>query len=278
MIEKAIDFRKKREPGDIITDSFKFLKQEYKPILKLVGIYVLPFILLYAFVQIELQQKFLGKIDFTDTDKLMANIGPVYMNLFFAGIFSLFVQSLLIATYYSYLEAYVKRGKGNFSLSDITPLLFSNGIMALKANLLLFLVVITGLFLCIVPGLYFANTLSIVVMVYMFERKGTANAFLRTAFLVNKQWWNTLMLNLVAIVLVWSAVMLINLPSMFTDTSVNLFGTEPINVDQLPAWYWPLSGISSIVGSVLWIIPYTFWAFQYFNLEERTNAKFPPTT
>ncbi len=276
MIDKEIQFRKKRETGEIITDSFKFLKQEYKPILKLVSIYVLPFIILYAFVQVQVQQKFLGKIDFSDTEKLMSNIGPVYMNLFTAGVFSLFVQSLLIATYYTYLEAFIKKGKGNFSLSEITPLLFSNGIMALKANLLLFLVVITGLFLCVVPGLYFANTLSIVVMVYMFERKGTANAFLRTAFMVNTQWLNTLMLNLLAIVIIWSAGMIVTLPSVFAGGSANLFSAQPINTEQLPMWYWVLSGVSSVVSSVVCIIPYTFWAFQYFNLDERTREKFPP--
>ncbi len=276
MIEKEIEFRKKREIGDVITDSFKFLRQEYKPVLKLTVIYVLPFILLYAYVQIQVQQKFLGKIDFTDSETLMANIGPVYSNLLIAGIFSLFVQSLLIATYYSYVEAYIKKGKGNFTLSEITPLLFSNGVMALKANLLLFLIVVTGLFLCIVPGLYFANTLSIVVMVYMFERKGTANAFLRTAFMVNTQWWNTLLLNLLSIVIIYTASILISVPAVFIGGSIDFLGTEKLNVEQLPSWYWVISGVASVVSSILWLIPYTFWAFQYFNLDERIREKFPP--
>ncbi len=277
MIEKEIQFKKKREIGEIITDSFKFLQQEYKPVLRLVFIYVLPFLLLYAFVQIQVQQKLLGGIDFSDTERLKENIVPFYKNLFMSGIFSLFVQSLLAATFYTYVEAYLIKGKGNFTLSDITPLLFSNGLIALKANILLFIIVIIGLFLCIVPGIYFANTLSIVVIVSMFERKGTINAFIRTAFLVNSQWWNTLLLNLLAIVLIWSASFIISIPTMFTGASVDLFGTEPINTEQLPVLYWVLSGLSSVVGSVLWIIAYTFWAFQYFNLDERMKEKFPPT-
>ena len=276
MIEKEIQFQKRREIGDIITDSFKFLQQEYKPVLKLVTIYVLPFILLYAFVQIQVQQKLMGGIDFSDIDKLKENIGPFYKNLFMSGIFSLFVQSLLAATFYSYVEAYIKKGKGNFNLSDITPFLFSNGLIALKVNLLLFLVVIVGLFLCIVPGIYFANTLSIVVIVSMFERKGTANAFLKTAFLVNSQWWNTLLLNLLAIIIIWSVGFVVTIPAMFAGVSVDLFGTGPIKTEQLPVWYWVLSGFSSVISSILWIVIYTFWAFQYFNLNERAKAKFPP--
>ena len=276
MIEKEIQFRKKREVGEIVTDSFKFLQQEYKPVLKLVLIYVLPFMLLYAFVQVQIQQKLLVGFDFTDTEKLMENFGPIYKNLLMSGIFSLFVQSLLAATFYSYVEAYIKNGKGNFTLADITPLLFSNGLIALKANILLFVIVVIGLFLCFVPGIYFANTLSIVVIVNMFERKGTANAFLRTAFLVNSQWWNTLLLNLLAIIIIWSASFIVSIPAMFSGVSVNLFGSEAVNTDQLPIWYWALSGLSSVISSILWIIAYTFWAFQYFNLDERMKAKFPP--
>ncbi|MBN2636778.1 MAG: hypothetical protein JXR61_10945 [Prolixibacteraceae bacterium] len=275
MIEKEIQFRKRREVGEIITDSLKFLRNEYKPILKLVTIYVLPFIVLYAIVQIQVQQKFLGKIDLTDTENLMANIGPFYKNLFTAGIFSLFVQSLLISTYYSYVEAYIKKGKENFKLSDITPLLFSNGLMALKANLLLFLIVITGFLLCILPGLYFANTLSIVVVVYMFERKGISGAFLRTAFLVNSQWGNTLVLNLLAIIIIWLAGYILSIPTLFMG--VDLTSTAIIDIEQIPLQYWIVSGVASVISSVLWIIPYTFWAFQYFNLDERTKINLPPT-
>lgn len=273
MIEKEIQFQKKREVGEIITDSFKFLQQEYKPVLKLVVTYVLPFLVLYAFIQIQVQQKFIGKIDLADTENLMANIGPFYKNLFMSGIFSLFVQSLLISTYYSYVEAYIKNGKGNFTLSDITPLLFSNGLIALKANLLYFIIVLTGIFLCIVPGIYFANTLSIVVMVYMFERRGISNAFLRTAFLVNTQWWNTLILNLLAIIIIWLTGFILTIPTMFMGIDLSITGI--MDIEKIPMQYWIVSGFATVISSALWIIPYTFWAFQYFNLDERTKTQLP---
>jgi len=117
MIEKEIEFRKKREIGDIFTDSFEFIRQEFKPISKLVAIYVLPFIVLYSLVQVYLQKNIISKIDFSNTEALLENIGPVYLNVFLFVLFGLFVQSLLIATYYSYIEVYIKKGKGNFDLS-----------------------------------------------------------------------------------------------------------------------------------------------------------------
>ena len=61
------------------------------------------------------QIKISGKIDFSDSEKILANIGPLYKNIFLFSLFGLFVQSLLIGTYYSYIEIYIKKGKGNFT-------------------------------------------------------------------------------------------------------------------------------------------------------------------
>jgi len=100
MIEKEIQFRKKREIGEIFTDSFEFIGQEIKPISKLIAIYVLPFIVLYGFVQIYLQKNVVSKIDFTNTEALLENIGPIYLNVFLFALFGLFLHSLLIANFF----------------------------------------------------------------------------------------------------------------------------------------------------------------------------------
>jgi len=213
MTEKEIQFRKKREISDIFTDSFEFIKQEYKPISRLVLIYVLPFLLLYGVVQVYLQKNVISKIDFSDTEALLANIGPVYLNVFLFALFGLFVQSLLIATYYSYIEIYVKKGKGNFDISEITPLLFSNGLLAIGASLVIFIVVMFGLVLCIIPGIYFANTFSIVIIIFIFEKKGLGSALIRSAFLVKSEWWNTFLINIVGIVMIWTVSFIMSIPS-----------------------------------------------------------------
>ncbi|HSH20593.1 MAG TPA: hypothetical protein VLA03_09070 [Draconibacterium sp.] len=274
MIIKEIQFRKKREIGDIFSDTFTFIKQEINPISRLVTIYVLPFILLYAVVQVYLQKNIINKIDFSDSEALLAMIGPVYLNIFLFALFGLFVQSLLIATYYTFIEAYVKKGNGNFDLAEITPLLFSNGLRAIGTSFVIFCVVILGLMLCFVPGIYFANTLSLAIIILIFEKKGIGIALLRSAFLVKSQWWNTFLINITGIILIWVANFIMSLPMVLTGLSINIF--DPVKTPvEFPDWYWILIGISTAVSSVLYIIPYTFMAFQYFNLDERMKEIVP---
>jgi len=274
MIEKEIKFRKKRELGELISDSFDFIKQEYKPISKLILTYVLPFLILYGIVQVYFQMKVIGKFDLTDPEAFMANIDPLfYKNLLLYFLFGIFVQSLLISTFYSYIEMYIKKGKGNFELSEITPYLFSNGLLALGAGLIWFIVTMFGFMLCVLPGIYFANTFSLVVFIVLFERKGLGNALSRSWSLVNTQWWATLLLSIVGILIIWTISFVIALPTMILSAGTNVQNSmETGNIEQ-PLWYWVLIGINTVISSLFWIIPYTFLAFQYFNLDERTKVE-----
>lgn len=275
MKETEIQFRKKREIGDIYTDSFLFIRQEHKPLSKLIAVYVLPFMVMYGFVQIYLQKNVISKIDFTDQEALFANIGPIYLNIFLFSLFGLFVQSLLIAAYYTYIEAYVNKGKGNFDLADITPQLFSKGLLAIGASLVIFIVVIFGLILCIVPGIYFANSLSLAFIILIFEKKGLGNALMRSTFLVNTQWWSTFLINITGIILIWTARFVMSVPAVISGVAGNIFDSNPPPTEY-PDWYWILIGVSTVVSSVLWIIPYTFLAMQFFNLQERMNQIVKP--
>lgn len=271
MEQKEIRFRQQRDLGQILSDSFDFLKQEYKPILRMIGIYVLPFLVLYAGAQVYLQKNVLVNIDFSDPEAMMASIKPLEGNLFIFLLFGLFIQSLLVGTYFSYLEAYVKFGKGNFQLSDISPRFFSNSLMALGAGLIFTFSSLFGAMLCFLPGIYIANTLSLTFFTVIFEKQGISNAVGKSWKLVNTQWWNTLGLNILGLILWYAIGLVFSIPSIIIGFTGGLNAALTESPVDYPQWYWVLAGITSIVSTVALIIPYTFQAFQYFNLEVREN-------
>ena len=275
MSDKEIQFQKVRETGEIINDSFEFLREEIRPVSKLILRYVLPFILVYGGLQVYIQMKVLGSIDFSDPESFLGDIGPIYTNILLASLFAVFVQSLLAGTFYSYVEIYVRKGKGNFDPADIGPALFSNTLVALGANLLLYFITLIGVILCILPGIYFANSLSPLVIVLFMEKKGLADALSRTWRLVHTQWWNTFLLNVLGVVIIYAAGFVVTLPASFVGGMSAAGGFQGDKITTFPDWYWVLSGLSTVVSALLWVVPYTFLAFQYFNLKER-NAPAPP--
>lgn len=275
MVGREFQFRKKRELGEIINDSFEFLKEEIRPVFQLIIPYVLPFILLYGGLQVYVQMKFINAIDFSDPESLLGNIGPVYLNVLLSSLFAVFVQSLLVGTFYSYLEVYIRKGKNNFDLEEIKPVLFSNTLVALGANLILYFLVLLGVFMCILPGIYFANTLSPLVMVLLFEKKNITDGFSWTWRLVHSQWWQTFLLNLLGVVITYVAGFVVSIPTQLTESGAQVVGIEATTSTGFPDWYWVLIGISTVVSTIFWLVPYTFLAFQYFNLKERNDPE-PP--
>ncbi|MBN1821537.1 MAG: hypothetical protein JW833_12520 [Prolixibacteraceae bacterium] len=271
MTGKEILFREKRDIGKIISDSFQFIKNEFRPLFGIILIYVIPFFILFAFLQINAQQRLLESGFLNDPEIFMNNPLPFYKKVFVTVLFNVFAQCLYTAVIYSYIEVYVKKGKGNFSTGDVTSELFNNSLIALGAGAMITVIVFFGLIFCIIPGIYFANTLSLVIMIAVFEKKGISMALKRSWNLVNAQWWNTFLLNIIAFLIIMAVGFVFSIPTFIAGLTNSLMGLGQPESFEYPQWYWYLTGIDSVVSSLLYIIPYTFMAFQYFNLDERFN-------
>lgn len=281
-MEKTVLFPRKRETGEIYQDALRFLHSERKPLARIIAVYVLPFLLIYAAAQVFMQMKLAGSADLMremEPEKLIKEIGPVYKNLMITLAFYLFVQSLYMAAIFSYVQVYVARGKGGFTSGEVITLLSSNALLALGASLGVAFISFSGLFLLIIPGLILANSLSLTPFIAIFERKGIPFALLRSFLLTSKGWWHTLVLNLTGILIIWGVNILLTLPlsAMLTATgsatpaSAAAAPPAAVTAAALPTelWQWIALGAALAISSLFAILPFLFQAFQYFNLTAR---------
>jgi hypothetical protein len=270
---KNIEFRLKRETGDIIQATLAFLRSEYKQLGKLIAIYVLPFMVLYAITQVFLQIKLTeaaGVLSELEPENLMDEIGGLYGNFLLIIFFNVFVQSLLVALVYSYVQVYLRRGRGNISDSEVTALLFPNSGKALITGFFAAIMSLMGLTLCLLPGIIIANSLSLAIFIAIFENKGLGYSLLRSWALVKRQWWATFALNVIGILFVWLASITISLPAVFYDA---FSGNVASELAVIPPWRWWVSGLSVVGSSVTAVVVFIFLAFQYFNLTEREKEE-----
>lgn len=276
MMVKPVEFPRPRETGEIYQDALRFLRSEWKPMGRIMAIYVLPFILIYAVAQVFMQMKLAGSsemISEMEPEKLMKEIGPIYKNLMITLAFYLFVQSLFMAAVFSCVQAYIARGKGGYTAGDVAPILSSNALMTLGASLAAGVISFSGLFLLIIPGLILANSLSLTPFIAVHERKGVYPALLRSFMLTRKAWWHTLVLNLTGILIIWGVNILLTLPlsASLTASGTAANGNQPSLPTEL--WQWIAMGAALAISSLFAIFPFLFQAFQYFNL----TARFPET-
>ena len=210
-----------------------------------------------------------------EPSEMLGQLAGIYKKYFLLLVFNIFVQSLFMAVIYSYIHAYLDRGKGNFTSSEITSAFFTNAYISLGTSLVVGFISIIGFILCIVPGILFLNSLSLAVFIAIYERKGIGYSLARSWNLVKLQWWGTLLLNLIGILISQGVAMVLSAPASLGHESKVIFEQGESLRQAASDWRVWVFLFSSVVGSLLSMISLVFLAFQYFNLKEREKEFLP---
>ncbi len=191
-IKKDINFIEERSFGDIIGAPFQFIIQEFKTfagtLLKFAG----PFVAL-AFLTISLLANDIYSSSVLNTKPSGAT--AVYV-IILALSLMLGMLSIVVVTH-SYISLYVKKGKGNFTKEDVGDLLKKNVWKIFGAGLLTYIMVVLGVLLLYIPGIYLAIALSFVFIIIVYENKSVGNAISRSFEIIKGKWWQTFGLILV---------------------------------------------------------------------------------
>jgi hypothetical protein len=277
-MEQPVEFPKKREVLEIITESFRFIGAEAGSLMKYTLIYALPFIIILAALQLVLSSEVTAiqeTLRSMEPEEMLGQLGPMYKKYFLIMLFNVFVQSLFIAVIYTYIHAYLDRGKGNFTSSEITSAFFTNAWISIGTSLVVALISFIGLIFCIFPGIYILNSLSLAVFIAIYEKKGIGYAISRSWNLVKLQWWGTFLLNLVGFMLAQAAAMILSAPATMGLESKVLF-TQGETISQAASdWRVWVFLVATIIGTLLSVVTFVFLAFQYFSLKEREKEILP---
>lgn len=274
MENNNLKLMKIRDFGEVLNASFQFLKNEWKELGTLLLYYFVPFLIIFSALQTYAQTKVMGFMQNINTET-PESIIESYTSIFTSPLiianflFQILVITMLIGIVYSYFDAYLKKGQGNFTMADISPILFENSIKALGISIVIGIVSSIGLLFCFLPGIFVANSLSLAAVAYIIEKKGLSDGISRSWKLVKTQWWNTLLINIIGFIIIMIISYIISLPLTILTVSKTLLSAKSGAELDIPTWYFVAQGIVSMISTILYIIPYTFLAFQYFNLVER---------
>ncbi|NGY60706.1 hypothetical protein G7043_17390 [Lentzea sp. NEAU-D13] len=124
----------------------------------------------------------------------------------------------------------------------------------LGATLLSTLVIMVGLLLCIVPGIWLWILFALVTPALVLERCGVGAAFGRSKALVNGAWWRTFGVLLLTAVIGWVISWIISLPFGLMGAASTGFSDDP--GAALSAGSLVLSTIGGIIASTI-TLPFT---------------------
>jgi len=272
-----IEFRKTRELGEILSDTFSFIRSEFKPFLKtffkIVGPYLLVMLLSFAFYLYTIGDVF--TIGITSDLDAGLNIGLIAICLIMLMVSGIAVYALSQGTILYYIQSYsLNNGVANYE--EIKRDVYKNFWNFVGLGFLVGISLVVGFLICFFPGVYLYVPLSLAFSVMVYNKMSVIDAYNYTFTLIKDEWWITFATLLVILIIVTVANYAFQVPAtVYTWFKMGVLSAE---YDIEDAWnvysdpIYILLNLVSLVGQfVLNCISIVASIFIYFNLNEKKN-------
>ncbi|SDL26826.1 hypothetical protein SAMN05421823_10559 [Catalinimonas alkaloidigena] len=262
-----IQFRYHRNFSEIIHATFAFIRQEIRPLGRVMLVTVGPFAVASALLQALTDEE--NVLLFSMQDLPFAGMGMQVV----ATVLDRMVGILAFAVGYGYVANYVagnrqqiphdvwRQVKAHYLLLLLTAFLYALGI---GLSMLVFLI----------PGVWVAVAWSLGYAVVVQERADIGEAFSRSRALVQEHWWETCGI----VVVLWGMILLLSMIAAMIPSL--LFGVYQMHSTdswiEMPFFFQIIRMLLFVGVTVaypfLMIIPVLGLSFQYFSLVEEKES------
>ncbi|MCF6295102.1 MAG: hypothetical protein L3J25_05385 [Flavobacteriaceae bacterium] len=276
-MKQYIEFKKQRELGDILSDTFAFIRYEFKPFLKTIfniaGPYLLMFLIAMAFYLYTVGDIF----DFSTYNQPgneMFSFGLMFVSFAFIGITGILAYVIASSVALHYIKSYVKN-KGNVNISDVKQDVKQTFWSFVGLGIIKWVVLIFAMMLCFLPVLYFMVPMAVMFSIFVFEGKDVSDSFSYSFKLIKDNYWITLLTIIVIGLIVTVAGYVFGLPAgIYSMVKMGIFSGEidPANMNSfIDPVYIVLNILNYLANFLLNLISIIGSAFIYFNLNEKMN-------
>ncbi|MGB7394249.1 MAG: hypothetical protein WA913_07650 [Pricia sp.] len=269
-----IEFKKQRDLGEILSDTFAFIRNEFRPFfnafLKIVGPYLAVMLISYGFYMYKVGDVFNFSLEIPETG---AN-GWVILLVALAFATSLIATyALATATTLFYIKSYAANN-GIIEFEAVKKQSYGALWQFIGLFILVGLCVGIGFMFCIVPGVYLYVPLSLAFAILVFNQKSVSEAFGYSFTLVKDYWWNTFACLFVVGIIVMVASYAFALPAqIYSLVKVGIWSGE-VDAESI-TFVDPVSILLGIISTLaqffMNIISVVASVFIYFDLNEKKN-------
>lgn len=273
-----ISLEKERDLGEIITDTFSFIRLQFKDLSQVFMQTILPILLLSVAAGVYYQyasQDLFGDSFFSENSfKLFTNIGGLLLP-FLVYIFSaLFFYVISYNAILGCMKSYQEFGKIDlaFVKETIKSHFWSMTGLLIVASLMLAL----GFMLCIVPFFYIIVPVSIMFPILVFENKSVGDSINHAFQLIKENFWPTLGTIVVFFLISFLASGIFQLPIIvysFISTITKLEASS-MNLETLAETDWvllTLTAFGNLGSSIFSLVSIIVFGLIYYNLNEKQN-------
>lgn len=254
-----------RDFGDLITDSFGYVRTHYRSLGKAVLYFVVPIIAVSSLFFGQYMQQ-IASIQ-ADPDSL-DSISAMFTSLGGSGIFGMLASAAMSVVVFNHMALVAESDGNNVTVHQIWER-FKSDIWAIIAiSILTFIFTFLGMIAFFIPGLYLAIKFTLIPAAYIKERIGISDAFSRSWHLTTNFWWFTLGLIIVMGLLVSFMSYFLAIPIMLTSMFVEFAGGQA-GIDTVITIIY---ATAVLLGYLFYALLYISIGLHYFNLVERKEG------
>ncbi|MCL5245994.1 hypothetical protein M4I21_09275 [Cellulophaga sp. 20_2_10] len=271
-----VEFKKKRDLGEILGDTFAFLRSQLKPFVttffKIAGPYLIVFLLCNAFYTHSVSNIINFNLESSDQVSSALLIGlSALLFIISMGVAYAMAQSVTL----HYIKSYVENN-GTTNFDQIKSEVYGTFWKFIGLSFLVGICLIIGLIPCGLGSIYLYVPLSISFSILIFNKRSVGDAFSDGFTLVKDYWWITFATLLVVGIVVLVAGYAFSVPSaIYMYFKMGVFSAEIDPSTMGEALIDPIgiviNMISILFQYLLSIITVVAGALIYFDLNERKN-------
>lgn len=274
-----IEFKKTRDLGAIITDTFKFIRQNWKEYFGTVARIAGPAFIIFIIAMAMYMRSIGGMMNDSLPENISANISEFGFELvlyiilaMFAGL-AFFVLMQMASLYF--IKSYINNN-GAVDRSEIITNVKQNFWKFLGFGFLMIIMVMFGVMLCFFPGIYLGVVLGLGTSILVFEGKSIGDTISYCFTLIKDHWWETFGVVFVIGFLVGILGQIFGVPALiyyFVKLGTSLSSEDPTAVFGLfsDPIYLLLTVLSYVGQFLLSSITLIASVFIYYDLNEQKN-------
>lgn len=214
-----MELAKPRDFGEIISDTFTFIKQNFKPLLKYFFIFCGLFLIFTSASMILIQIKALNFYDNSldpnafDESTVFSRVFSMLGGVLVYAVFMVLQYVALNVTVLCFMTLYRQKQNTLPTTEEMWGYIKYYYLKILGSNVLLYILLIIGFMFCLVPGVYLSPIFALVTPIMIAENTSFGYAFNQSFKLIRDNWWSTFGVFVVVYIILYVINLVISLPS-----------------------------------------------------------------
>ena len=270
-MSEKLEFKKLREFGEIINDTFRFVKENFKPLLK-TYIYFCGIFLVAGMIATIIQQTgALKNVTYSVSNNPFDTMKYKYAtaSYLFVVFISLFSYTAINLSILSFIAIYIKKGNVAPTLEEVWGYFKYFFLRVFGSSIAIGLFLIVCFMMCVIPGIYVFPAVSLMLPIMVFENASLGYSFSHAFKLLKDQWWVTAGSIFVLWLITSATSSLASLPAMvLIMASAFAHGPQAISTTVVI-----ISTVIQYICQILLILPIIGVSLCYFNLSESQHSE-----